>query len=218
MKVAYSAQTLNFDWYDDFHSILLLTTFVESVRQVQLQVRSTGNNTVFVGSVHLAFVIADKLSTSSGRQIECYQERCARELQDYASQSNPSEVGRSMQLCLRLATLRLLSPTIVEELFFAGLIGSVEINSIIPYIMRLDAVEYGALLRGGGIAVTGAVSTANESPAYSTYLQFASTPAEPASVSPTPSAGGESQGGAAHGDDDGDGDGEDQDMSKLEED
>lgn len=127
-----------------------------------------------------SLVDADKLSASSGKLVECYQDRCSRELQDYVTQSNPSDSNRSMQLCLRLATLRLLSPTIVEELFFAGLIGSVEINSIIPYIMRLDAVEYGALLRGGGIAVTTSASATNDSssPTYSAYLQFASTPAD----------------------------------------
>ena len=127
--------------------------------------------------------------------VEVYQERCARELQDYTTQSTSSpDSGRSMQLCLRLSTLRLLSPTIVEELFFAGLIGSVEINSIIPYIMRLDAVEYGALLRGGGIAVA-STSTTSDSPTYSAYLQFASTPSDVAAQpSPAPSGGGSSRG------------------------
>ena len=49
-----------------------------------------------------------------------------------------------------------------------------EIGSIIPYIMRLDAVEYAALLRGGGIAVTTASATMSP-PSFSSYLQFTAT-------------------------------------------
>lgn len=43
---------------------------------------------------------------------------------------------------LKLPALRLLNPTIMEELFFAGLIGSVQIDSIIPYILRMETAEY----------------------------------------------------------------------------
>lgn len=30
----------------------------------------------------------------------------------------------------------------MEELFFAGLIGNVQIDSVIPYILRMEADEY----------------------------------------------------------------------------
>lgn len=140
----------------------------------------------------------DKISSSSGRLIESYNNRCLQELHDFISSSptppchhdnrvampTMSPSSRCSQLCLRLTTLRLLSPTVIEELFFAGLIGSVEINSIIPYIMRLDAVEYGALLRGGGIAVTTAAASMvtlsddddddDADDRHTNYLQFSS--------------------------------------------
>jgi len=124
----------------------------------------------------------DKLSTSSTRLIERYHERCGHELHDYASHTDAS---RPIDLCLRLPALRLLSPPIVEELFFAGLIGSVELDSIIPYIMRLDANEFGTLLRGGGITIStsSTAETAGEEDrpqqaqsCSASFLQFSSAP------------------------------------------
>jgi len=116
--------------------------------------------------------------------MERYQQRCIQELHDYDTQTFPDTGNtRPSLLCICLASVRLLSPTIIEELFFAGLIGSVEIGSIIPYIMRLDAVEYAALLRGGGIAVTTAAAASTESPSFSSYMQFAVPPAQVSSAS-----------------------------------
>jgi len=117
-------------------------------------------------------MLADKLQTSGSRLMEHYQQRCIQELHDYDAQNFPDTSTRPSLLCVSLASVRLLSPTIIEELFFAGLIGSVEIGSIIPYIMRLDAVEYAALLRGGGIAVTTASAATSVSPSFSSYLQL----------------------------------------------
>lgn len=113
--------------------------------------------------------------------MERYQQRCVQELHDYDTQNFPDSITRPSLLCISLASVRLLSPTIIEELFFAGLIGSVEIGSIIPYIMRLDAVEYAALLRGGGIAVT--TASASASPSFSSYLQFSVPASATASAS-----------------------------------
>lgn len=59
-------------------------------------------------------------------------------------QSTYSEIwiDRQANLLLALPALRLLSSSIIEELFFAGLIGSVSIDSIIPYILKIDSSEY----------------------------------------------------------------------------
>ena len=46
---------------------------------------------------------------------------------------------RISNLLLTLPNIRSLSSTITEELFFAGLIGNVQIDSIIPYILQMDA-------------------------------------------------------------------------------
>lgn len=43
------------------------------------------------------------------------------------------------RLLLRLPPLKSLEPTIVEELFFASLIGQIQVDSIIPYILRMGS-------------------------------------------------------------------------------
>lgn len=35
-----------------------------------------------------------------------------------------------------------MSGAITEELFFAGLIGNVQIDSIIPYILKMESTDY----------------------------------------------------------------------------
>ena len=76
------------------------------------------------------------------RQIEKFQEKSHHELQDFVIQTYPDQTDRLGKLLLRLPALRLLSPNIMEELFFAGLIGNVQIDSIIPYILRMETAEY----------------------------------------------------------------------------
>ena len=79
---------------------------------------------------------------SNVRQIERFQEIAVSELREYEAQNYPSKLNRFSKLLLRLPTLRLLSPAIMEELFFAGLIGNVQIDSIIPYILRMETADY----------------------------------------------------------------------------
>lgn len=43
---------------------------------------------------------------------------------------------------MRLPALRLMNSSITEELFFTGLIGNVSIDSIIPYILKMETAEY----------------------------------------------------------------------------
>lgn len=84
----------------------------------------------------------DHPGLSNVRQIEKFQEMAISELHDYEAQTYPSKLNRFSKLLLRLPTLRLLSPAIMEELFFAGLIGNVQIDSIIPYILRMETADY----------------------------------------------------------------------------
>lgn len=50
--------------------------------------------------------------------------------------------GRLTRILTRLPALRLMNSSITEELFFTGLIGSVSIDSIIPYILKMETAEY----------------------------------------------------------------------------
>ncbi|CAH1265163.1 NR2C2 [Branchiostoma lanceolatum] len=82
------------------------------------------------------------------RQIEKFQEKAHEELKEYEAQAHPDDTDRFAKLLLRLPALRLLSPSIMEELFFAGLIGNVQIDSIIPYILRMETADYNSQIGG----------------------------------------------------------------------
>uniref|UniRef100_A0A8C9YL31 Nuclear receptor subfamily 2, group C, member 1 n=1 Tax=Sander lucioperca TaxID=283035 RepID=A0A8C9YL31_SANLU len=75
-------------------------------------------------------------------QIERFQEKAYMELQDYVTSTYPEDSYRLSKLLLRLPALRLISAAVTEELFFAGLIGNVQIDSIIPYILKMESTDY----------------------------------------------------------------------------
>ena len=94
---------------------------------------------------HLIFqpvVSSDHLGGQHTLQLEKFQEKAQHQLQEYVVTSYPAQADRLCKLLLRLPALRLLNPSIMEELFFAGLIGNVQIDSIIPYILRMETAEY----------------------------------------------------------------------------
>ncbi|XP_066523166.1 nuclear receptor subfamily 2 group C member 1 [Hoplias malabaricus] len=84
----------------------------------------------------------DYAGVNSTLQIERFQEKAYMELQDYVSKVYPEDTYRLSKLLLRLPALRLMSAAVTEELFFAGLIGNVQIDSIIPYILKMDSTDY----------------------------------------------------------------------------
>ena len=113
--------------------------------------------------------LSDKIGISSARQIDKIRDKTVEELKDYclrdnnnllssstkgndestkttitSSISNTSNTGltRFSDLLLRLSPLRSLQPDVLEELFFAGLIGNVQIDSVVPYILKMEASEY----------------------------------------------------------------------------
>ncbi|KAM6320531.1 nuclear receptor subfamily 2 group C member 1 isoform 2-T2 [Aegotheles albertisi] len=81
-------------------------------------------------------------------QIEKFQEKAYMEFQDYVTKAYPDDTYRLSRLLLRLPALRLMSAAITEELFFAGLIGNVQIDSIIPYILRMETADYNSQIIG----------------------------------------------------------------------
>ncbi|KAM4676280.1 nuclear receptor subfamily 2 group C member 1 [Discoglossus pictus] len=80
--------------------------------------------------------------------IEKLQEKAYMEFQDYVTKTYPDDTYRLSRLLLRLPALRLMSAAITEELFFAGLIGNVQIDSIIPYILRMETADYNSQIIG----------------------------------------------------------------------
>uniref|UniRef100_A0A4W5PG45 Nuclear receptor subfamily 2, group C, member 1 n=1 Tax=Hucho hucho TaxID=62062 RepID=A0A4W5PG45_9TELE len=82
-------------------------------------------------------------------QIERFQEKAYMELQDYVTRTYPEDSYRLSKLLLRLPALRLMSAAVTEELFFAGLIGNVQIDSIIPYILKMESTDYNSQVATG---------------------------------------------------------------------
>lgn len=109
-------------------------------------------------------------------QIERFQEKAYMELQDYVTRTYPEDSYRSVpsgcprgreaactahvwlpafsffrlsKLLVRLPALRLISAAVTEELFFAGLIGNVQIDSIIPYILKMETTDYNSQADSG---------------------------------------------------------------------
>jgi hypothetical protein len=66
-----------------------------------------------------------------------------------SSKPDANDENRFEKLLLLLAPLRSLQPDVLEELFFAGLIGNVQIDSVVPYILKMEASEYQSQFGGG---------------------------------------------------------------------
>uniref|UniRef100_A0A8C4I8A6 Nuclear receptor subfamily 2 group C member 1 n=1 Tax=Dicentrarchus labrax TaxID=13489 RepID=A0A8C4I8A6_DICLA len=84
-------------------------------------------------------------------QIERFQEKAYMELQDYVTRTYPEDSYRSVVYVSfpPLIALRLISAAVTEELFFAGLIGNVQIDSIIPYILKMESTDYNSQAGSG---------------------------------------------------------------------
>lgn len=63
----------------------------------------------------------------------------------------PALSSRLARILVRLPALRLMSSNITEELFFTGLIGNVSIDSIIPYILKMETAEYNGQITGASL-------------------------------------------------------------------
>ena len=97
---------------------------------------------------------SDNPSLPNVQQIEKFQERVQKEFQQYLLESHPNSPERLSKLLLRLPPLQALQANIMEELFFAGLIGNVQIDSIIPYILRMETAEYNSQMASQGLLQT----------------------------------------------------------------
>uniref|UniRef100_A0A8B9VAV7 Nuclear receptor subfamily 2 group C member 2 n=2 Tax=Neognathae TaxID=8825 RepID=A0A8B9VAV7_9AVES len=90
----------------------------------------------------------DHPGLTGSTQIEKFQEKAQMELQDYVQKTYPEDTYRLARILVRLPALRLMSSSITEELFFTGLIGNVPIDSIIPYILKMETAEYNGQITG----------------------------------------------------------------------
>ena len=62
--------------------------------------------------------------------------------EDATRQKQPGDRNRFPSLLLQLSPLRSLYSETLEDLFFSGLIGNIQIDSVIPYILKMEPKEY----------------------------------------------------------------------------
>ncbi|KAA0203540.1 HR78 [Hyalella azteca] len=88
----------------------------------------------------LDHVSPGSLTPSERAAVVRGQHKATSELRQHvvSDSSQAQAIERLAQLLLCLLTVRKLQPQIMEELFFAGLIGNVQIDSVIPYIMKME--------------------------------------------------------------------------------
>lgn len=74
--------------------------------------------------------------------VEALQDRAVAELEDATVRAHPGDRNRFPRLLLLLSPLRSLHSETLEDLFFSGLIGNIQIDSVIPYILKMEPKEY----------------------------------------------------------------------------
>ncbi|RUS70731.1 hypothetical protein EGW08_021509 [Elysia chlorotica] len=131
---------------------------LEHIVRLQDYVSSTQNLNIspaeFAYLKTLVLFAPDNPNVRDKRLIGQLQEKARREL--LQSCSSPGSSERVSQLLLRLIPLKTFVPAVMEELFFSALTGSVQIDNIIPYILRMETAEYNLQMTGqtGAAAVS----------------------------------------------------------------
>eukprot|EP00095_Tigriopus_kingsejongensis_P000703 maker-scaffold58_size443543-snap-gene-3.17 protein:Tk00703 transcript:maker-scaffold58_size443543-snap-gene-3.17-mRNA-1 annotation:"hypothetical protein DAPPUDRAFT_323993" len=116
----------------------------------------------------IALFGADTLGVSSPKQCEKLRSKGVQELKSYCEESySRVDSNRFADLLLLLAPLRSLLPDVLEELFFAGLIGNVQIDSVVPYILKMETSEYQSQFGGNSATPKEEPVTPKEEPAKS---------------------------------------------------
>jgi len=87
----------------------------------------------------IALFSTDQMGITCPRQVVKICDKAVLDLKEHCSKKGES---RFTNLLLRLSPLRSLQPDVLEELFFAGLIGNVQIDSVVPYILKMESSEY----------------------------------------------------------------------------
>lgn len=125
--------------------ILKLQNYIQSMHQLNVDTEE------YAYLKALVLFSPDNPSLLNAPQIEKIQDMIQQELRHHVERTHPSNPDRLPKLLLRLPPLHGMTPSIMEELFFAGLIGNVQIDSIIPYILRMETAEYNSQMAGQGL-------------------------------------------------------------------
>lgn len=89
-----------------------------------------------------AYLRAIALFGADHHSVEQLQDKAVSELEKYCATIHPGDKNRFPRLLLLLSPLRSLHSETLEDLFFSGLIGNIQIDSVIPYILKMEPREY----------------------------------------------------------------------------
>lgn len=90
----------------------------------------------------VALFSPDHVRVKRKAQVQKFRTKALSEFRKHEEATHPKDPNRLAELLLQLPVVRGMDGGITEELFFAGLIGNVQIDSIIPYILRMETAEY----------------------------------------------------------------------------
>lgn len=84
----------------------------------------------------------DAANTSNALHLRTLQLQACQELKEYIADRDEADSGsRLIHLLLLLPTLRSFNKQILVELFFSGLIGNVQVENVIPFILKMDVLQ-----------------------------------------------------------------------------
>lgn len=86
----------------------------------------------------IAIFGADQLSPSA-EYLNMLCDQCVTELRNHCQLNHKEDPNRFSKLLLRLSPLRSLQSDVIEEIFFSGLIGNVQIHTVIPDLLRMPS-------------------------------------------------------------------------------
>ncbi|XP_059469201.1 nuclear receptor subfamily 2 group C member 1-like isoform X2 [Neocloeon triangulifer] len=98
----------------------------------------------------IALFSPDVPTLSSTSLISSIQDKIVLEFRNHLA----GDGKRFSQLLLRMAPLKAFQSRQLEEIFFSGLIGTVQIDSVIPYIIRMEDEFFNGQLSGNPINLT----------------------------------------------------------------
>lgn len=133
--------------------IVRLQDYISSMTQLQVTAAE------FAYLKALVLFSPDNPNLSSRRHMDHLQERIQREfvhmlVNSSADSTVTTASNRVARLLLRLVPLKTFIATTMEELFFAGLIGNVQIDNIIPYILKMETAEYNLHMAGQSLPIS----------------------------------------------------------------
>jgi len=95
-----------------------------------------------ITQTEFAYLRTIALFGADHHSIETLQDKAVAELEDATNSKHPGDRNRFPRLLLLLSPLRSLHSETLEDLFFSGLIGNIQIDSVIPYILKMEPKEY----------------------------------------------------------------------------